>query len=253
MRFEATFEPAAATLDLWFIDLAREPSEAEWGLLAEDERERATRLLLASKRRQAVRARAALRQVLGGYLARDPAGLRFGYGEHGKPTLVAGGPTFNLSHSHAIGLLGVVLEPIELGVDIEHARAGRAFDAIAEHFFAPDEASWFAAQPEPASVAAFYRIWTHKEAYLKALGTGLSFGSRGFSLALPDGDPADRAGPAIGLRSTNWPGDDAGRWRFASLACPRGYAAAACWAGSPVQIRQFVAPGSEADSLLAAR
>ncbi|MFV8753214.1 4'-phosphopantetheinyl transferase family protein [Nannocystaceae bacterium ST9] len=242
MRFDEPFEPRPATLDLWFVDLAREPGEDEWALLADDERERALRLILASKRRQAVRARAALRRVLAGYLGLDPTALRFDYGEHGKPTL-ARPITFNLSHSHELGLLGVLLGERELGVDIEHARPGRAFDAIAEHFFADDEAAWMRSLAPDASVEGFYRTWTHKEAYLKALGTGLSFGSRGFSLSLA-------AEPAA-LRETSFPGDRPERWRFATLTCPPGYAAAACWTGEPLDFRWFTAPGTGPDSLLA--
>jgi 4'-phosphopantetheinyl transferase len=239
------FEPQPATLDLWFIDLAREPSEDEWALLSEDERERALRLIIPSKRRQSVRARAALRHVLAGYLPdSDPRGLRFEYGEHGKPTLVqAGAPTFNLSHSHELGLLGVVVDnpDLRLGVDIEHARPGRAFEAIAEHFFTDEEAAWLASLGPEQCASGFYRMWTHKEAYLKALGTGLSFSSRGFSLAV-DAEPAT-------LRSTSWPGDRPWQWRFAALACSTDYAAAACWMGEPLEFRRFVAPGTELDRL----
>jgi 4'-phosphopantetheinyl transferase len=248
VRFESRFEPATATLDLWFIDLARDADAHEWALLSDDERERATRLVLASKRRQAVRARAALRRVLAGYRDVEPSELRFAYGEHGKPTLAEDGPTFNLSHSHALGLLAVVREPCELGVDIEHARPGRDFAAIAEHFFAPEEAQWLLRRLDtPAGVAGFYRIWTHKEAYLKALGTGLSFGSRGFALALPDvtDDP-------LQLASTTWTGANVTSPRFLSLPCPPDYAAAACLDGPSLRRRAFLAPGSSDSPILLA-
>lgn len=246
MRFDVPFEPRPATLDLWFIDLAREPNEDEWALLSEDERERALRLIVPSKRRQSVRARAALRRVLAGYLPDVEAStLRFDYGEHGKPTLAwLEAPIFNLSHSHQLGLLGVILHDPELrlGIDVEHARPGRAFEAIAEHFFADDEAAWLESLGPERCASGFYRMWTHKEAYLKALGTGLSFSSRGFSLAV-DAEPAT-------LRSTSWPGDRPRHWRFAALPCLPGYAAAVCWTGEPLAFRRFVAPGTELDSLL---
>jgi 4'-phosphopantetheinyl transferase len=247
VRFDRAFEPRPATLDLWFFDLSREPGEDEWALLAEDERERALRLIVPSKRRQSVRARAALRRVLGAYLpGLDPAALRFMYGEHGKPTLeLPDAPTFNLSHSHQLGLLGVVLDDRRLGIDVEHARPGRAFDAIAEHFFTDDEAAWLQARGSERCASGFYRMWTHKEAYLKALGTGLSFSSRGFSMAV-EAEPAT-------LHSTSWPGDRPESWRFRALPCLPGYAAAACWTGEPVEFRCFVAPGTELDRLLADR
>lgn len=247
MRFDVAFERRPATLDLWFFDLSCEPGEDEWALLADDERERALRLILPSKRRQSVRARAALRRVLALYLPNtEPAALPFRYGEHGKPMLdLPGAPTFNLSHSHQLGLLGVVLGERRLGIDIEHARPGRAFGAIAEHFFTDDEAAWLQARGSEGCASGFYRMWTHKEAYLKALGTGLSFSSRGFSLAV-DAEPAT-------LRSTSWPGDQPEQWRFEALPCLPGYTAAACWTGERVEFRCLVAPGTELDRLLSDR
>jgi 4'-phosphopantetheinyl transferase len=248
VRFDVPFERSSGALDLWFIDLACEPGEDEWALLSDDERERAMRLIVASKRRQSIRARAALRLVLAGYLpGSDAAELRFEYGEHGKPTLTrSDSPTFNLSHSHEIGLLGVVVDAgeLRLGVDVEHARPGRAFEAIAEHFFTDDEAAWLSSLEPEQRASGFYRMWTHKEAYLKALGTGLSFSSRGFSLAVD-------AEPAV-LRSTTWPGDRSLDWRFAALPCSSGYAAAACWMGEPLEFRCFVAPGTDLDRLIRA-
>lgn len=246
MRFDVLFEPRPATLDLWFIDLATEPDEAEWALLTDDERERALRLIVPSKRRQSVRARAALRHVLAGYLPGiEASALRFEYGEHGKPTLVQpDAPTFNLSHSHEIGMIGVVTNArdLELGIDVEHARPGRAFEAIAEHFFTDDEAAWLQSLGPEQCATGFYRMWTHKEAYLKALGTGLSFSSRGFSLAV-DAEPAT-------LATTSWPGDRPEHWRFAALPCLPGYAAAACWMGEPLEFRRWVAPGTRLDRLV---
>jgi 4'-phosphopantetheinyl transferase len=249
VRFDVLFEPRPATLDLWFFDLGSEAGEDEWALLTDDERERALRLILPSKRRQSVRARAALRHVLAKYLPdSEPGTLRFDYGEHGKPTLAHQcAPIFNLSHSHELGLLGVIAKgpEIRLGIDVEHARSGRAFGAIAEHFFTDDEAAWLQSLGPDGCATGFYRMWTHKEAYLKALGTGLSFSSRGFSLAV-DAEPAT-------LRSTSWPGDRARDWRFTALPCFPGYAAAACWTGEPLEFRRFVAPGTRLDRLLADR
>jgi 4'-phosphopantetheinyl transferase len=240
------FEPALGHLDLWAIDLARPISADDRGLLDLDEVAKAERIIIPSKRRQSYRARAELRRILGRYLDADPRALRFVYGEHGKPAL-APSPTgepaplsFNLSHSGDLALVAVVLArpELQLGVDVELARDGREFASIAASFFAPAEVAVFGGLPASEQPAAFYRAWTRKEAYLKAIGTGLSFASTGFTIRYGRGEE-----PA--LLHTTRPGDDARRWRMIDVACPPGYAAAACWDGEALPRRRFWAPHSQ--------
>lgn len=232
-------------LDLWQLDLVRPETEADRALLTEQELAKAERIIIPLKSRQSLRARAELRRILALYLARDPADLRFVYGEHDKPALDPAMQgelvlSFNLSHSEAVGVVGVMLAeaPVEIGVDVEHARDGREFVDIAESFFAPDEVEAFRRIHPSQHRAAFYRAWTRKEAYLKALGTGLSFPSTGFSITYG----ADEA-PRV-LRTTR-EGDHPERWQLADLPCPPDYAAAACWEGEACELRYFWGPTSE--------
>ena len=248
-RLAREFARRAGVLDLWQIDLARPISDADRALLDEAETARADRIIIESKRRQSYRARAELRRVLGLYLDAAPEALRFCYGEHGKPALAtpyveggAGGRAplcFNLTHSGTVGLIGVIFERPELalGVDVEEARPGREFASIAESFFAPDEIAVFRRLPRSEEQAAFYRAWTRKEAYLKAIGTGLSFSSTAFSISYGR-DEAAR------LLRTERPGDSPHRWRMVDVPCPPGYAAAACWDGEALELRHFFAPHS---------
>lgn len=249
-RSAAAFERRTAVFDLWEIDLARPISEADRALLSAEETAKADRIIIESKRRQSYRARAELRRILSLYLGVDPRELCFVYGEQGKPALAGGSGAwpgaepaplcFNLSHSGDVALVGVILErpQLQLGVDVEEARAGREFSSIAESFFAPDEIAVFRRIPAPEQVAAFYRAWTRKEAYLKAIGTGLSFSSTAFSISYGEGEPPQ-------LLRTERVGDQARRWRMIDLPCPSGYAAAACWDGEPLELRRFFAPHSE--------
>ncbi|PRP92231.1 4'-phosphopantetheinyl transferase psf-1 [Enhygromyxa salina] len=239
------FTRRPGVLDLWEIDLARPISESDRDLLSDEETAKADRIIIESKRRQSYRARAELRRLLARYLDTDPRALCFSYGEHGKPALVADpeqGPAplcFNLSHSGTVGLVGVIYErpQLRLGVDVEEARPGREFASIAESFFAPDEVEVFRRLPSTEEPAAFYRAWTRKEAYLKAIGTGLSFSSTAFSISYGRDEPAQ-------LLRTERAGDAAHRWRMADLPCPAGYAAAACWDGEALELRHFFAPAS---------
>ena len=249
-RSAAAFERRAGVFDVWEIDLARPISEADRALLSAEETAKADRIIIESKRRQSYRARAELRRILSLYLRADPRELCFLYGEHGKPALATGpgsGPSgepaplcFNLSHSGNVALVGVILErpELRLGVDVEEARAGREFASIAESFFAADEVAVFRRIPAHAQPAAFYRAWTRKEAYLKAIGTGLSFASTAFSISYGEGEEPQ-------LLRTERAGDEARRWRMIDLPCPSGYAAAACWDGEALQMRRFYAPHSE--------
>lgn len=253
MQREPLHEPRPAraftrrpgVLDLWQIDLARPVSASDRALLDADETAKAERIIIESKRRQSYRARAELRRVLGLYLDAEPETLQFCYGEHGKPALTPGPDgaaaplCFNLTHSGTIGLIGVILgrPELELGVDIEEARPGREFASIAESFFSPAEVEEFRKLDPSEHRAAFYRAWTRKEAYLKAIGTGLSFRSTAFTIDF-DADRPPR------LLATRREGDEPERWRMVDLACPPGYAAAACWDGEALELRFFHAPGS---------
>jgi len=146
---------------------------ARLGSLSEEERERAARLASHPRaQRRFVAARAGLRAVLGAHRGASPASLVFGEGPHGKPEL-GGGPFFSLSHSEDLALCA--LSPSRrLGVDVEAVRAVPEAEAIARRWFTASERVAYegvrAARPEEA----FFRVWTRKEAYLKALGTGLA-------------------------------------------------------------------------------
>ena len=239
------FTRRPGVLDLWQIDLARPVSDSDRALLDADETAKAERIIIESKRRQSYRARAELRRVLALYLDAEAEALQFRYGEHGKPALVPrldGAPAplcFNLTHSGTVGLIGVIFErpELELGVDVEEARPGREFASIAESFFSRAEVEAFRELHASEHRAAFYRAWTRKEAYLKAIGTGLSFRSTGFTI-----DFDHRRPPRV--LATTREGDDPERWRMVDLACDPGYAAAACWDGEALALRYFHAPGS---------
>ena len=80
--------------------------------------------------------------------------------------------------------------------------------------------------------AAFYRAWTRKEAYLKALGTGLTFASSRFTVIYARGEKAR-------VVATEAPGDDPDRWRMIDLAVAEGYAGACCWEGGPRSVQRY--------------
>jgi 4'-phosphopantetheinyl transferase len=144
--------------------------------LSDDERARAERFHFERDRRRYVRARAALRAVLGGYLEIDPRDLAFSYGRNGKPALggrFAGALAFNVSHSEEAALIAVGARG-DIGVDIEAVRGVADRDDLASRMFSARESAALRALAEEHRDAAFFACWTRKEAYVKAVGDGLT-------------------------------------------------------------------------------
>lgn len=213
-------------IDLWRIPLVVRPGDRE--LLAERERQRADRLVVDDKREQFIAAQAGLRRVLASYLKMPAATVEFAYGEHGKPSVATHpGVGFNMTHSADLALVAVAAG-LRIGVDLEWARRERPFLRLARRYFTSGEHDWLAGVPEGRRPEAFYRTWTLKEAYLKAVGTGLTVPPDRFELDL------DRSPGA--LRSTELPGDRAEAWCFAEPAVGRDYAAALCWEGTALPV-----------------
>lgn len=206
-------ELAEGEVHVWAVPLdpAPERVEALGCLLSEDEWARAWRFRFEVHRRRFVVGRGVLRTLLGAYLATPPARLAFTYGERGKPDLAAAGAGpplfFNLSNSHELALLGVTRER-EVGVDLEHLKPMAELDKIAERFFAPPESATLLDLPPAERERAFFRCWTRKEAYLKAVGVGLAAPLDSFVVTLGPGEPPRmlslRGDPAAGARWRYW-------------------------------------------------
>ncbi len=155
-------------------------------LLSREECARAERFAFPRLRRRYRVGRAVLRCVLARVTGRPPAALVFSHGAQGKPAL-AHGPSFNLSHSEGVLLLGVSGHG-RLGVDVECLRRLDDLVALAHYSFAADECRAVLALTGEAREQAFFETWTRKEALLKALGGGLSLPLKACSVAL--GAPA---------------------------------------------------------------
>jgi 4'-phosphopantetheinyl transferase len=171
--------------------IALEPPEAVVSqlatVLAADEQARAARFLAPIHRTRFQVGRALLRTILGRYLSIEPARLEFNYGPQGKPSL-AGDVRFNLAHSKDLALLAVT-QAREIGVDIEALRPLDDAERIVARFFsAREQAAFFRVAPELRQ-EAFFRGWVRKEAYIKAIGKGLSLPLGDFDVTLAPGEP----------------------------------------------------------------
>jgi 4'-phosphopantetheinyl transferase len=170
------------------VDLGAGPAveAACLALLDDEERARAARYQAAEPRRQFVITRGALRLLLAHHLDRPAPALTFATGSHGKPfAVVDGAPArveFNVSHSARRGLIAIARGPV--GVDIEFMGREADFHLVAKGVLTAAEqaALWQRAGAERALL--FYRLWTQKEALIKATGRGFACPPRGF--AVPD-------------------------------------------------------------------
>jgi len=161
--------------------------------LSEEELERADRFHFQRHQARFIVARGLLRTILGRYLKTDPGKLRFSYGSKGKPELAGDmdrrGLRFNISHSHNLALFAMTYDR-QIGVDVERIRPDMAGAKIAERFFSPREAAALRELPAEVRKEAFYTCWTRKEAYLKAIGEGITLRLDQFEVSVTPGEPA---------------------------------------------------------------
>lgn len=159
-------------IHVWIIRLDEEPLDHR--LLNEEELQRASRFHFPLHQQRFVVGRAALRRLLGWWLGMSAREVKLDYGEMGKP-FVYGDimHQFNVSHSHELAAIALSYG-IPVGVDIERVCILNDFEAISQIVFSESERAQLKPTQNPIKARDFFIGWTRKEAYLKALGTGLS-------------------------------------------------------------------------------
>jgi 4'-phosphopantetheinyl transferase len=198
--------------DIWLVDLdAPFPSPAPAAaLLSTEENQRAARYRFEIHRKRFIWRRAWLRLLLGRYLDLPPGEIELVANSYGKLSVAGRGEAgeafasplqralrFNVSHSNGLALFAFALGG-EVGVDIEYgqrdfgqpAGAQPEYESIAARFFSPAERAALLALPEWQRRQGFFNCWTRKEAYIKALGLGLSLALDAFDVNLAPGEPA---------------------------------------------------------------
>ena len=196
------------------LDLTPRTVRALAGLLSDDEQQRASRLVFQRDRARFIVARARLRQLLGARLGVSPASVEFSYGARGKPALAARfadcGVRFNVSHSEDVAVYGFAADR-EVGVDVEAVRELPDADEIAARCFSVRKEAYLALAAHDRPLG-FFSCWTRKEAFIKAIGDGLSQSLERFDVSLAPGEPAKilrvggRAGEHCGWRLQALPG-----------------------------------------------
>lgn len=201
-------------------------------ILQSDERKRAIQFKLDHLRRRFILCRSALRSLLGRYLQIPAPDVAFIYSPKGKPALT--GTTnlhFNVSHSDDIALF-VFTRDCEIGVDLERIRDIADMQNIADSFFCRDEADDLRSLTRPERNHAFFRCWTRKEAYVKAIGAGLSADFSAFRVTLKPDEPARLLHVSPGQGATQ-------QWTLQDLEPLPGFAAAVAYPDSERTIALF--------------
>lgn len=167
------------------LDLPPERRARLAATLSPDEEERARRLVRPELGQRFVAGRGQMREILGWLTGQPPQKVQFFYGPRGKPYLAGGQLQFNLSHSHDRSLLAACLRA-EVGVDLERLRPEASL-RLARRYFSPAEVAALEALETAEQPAAFFRLWTRKEAFIKARGQGLFLSLQRFAVSLEPG------------------------------------------------------------------
>ncbi|MBC7953247.1 MAG: 4'-phosphopantetheinyl transferase superfamily protein [Rhodospirillaceae bacterium] len=163
--------------------------DALYSFLDAGEAQRAAAFRQDVDRRLFVAAHGGLRLLAGEAMGRAPQALTFSIGPKGKPFCGGSGLEFNLSHSGGVVLIALSRD-VPMGIDVERARSAPDHLQIARRYFHANEAAELVSLDEPEAEAAFFRCWTRKEAFIKALGDGLSMPLDSFRVSCLPGSPA---------------------------------------------------------------
>lgn len=222
-------DPHMDEVHLWHIRLdGLSPAAASRyeAALGPDERARRTTYPHARGRARFTAAHGALRILLGHFLGIPAVEVRTRRGPMGKPALPSGSPPVHFSLSHAGGrAVAAVSLGREVGVDLDHPRAGFPLEAFARRYFPPAERDLVLSAPCDDRQHVFLRLWTRKEALVKAagarmaLGVGQQVGASGDSAVVRAAHPRMR-----------------GTWHIRDVRPPAGVAAVALAHDRPYRV-----------------
>jgi 4'-phosphopantetheinyl transferase len=190
------------TVHLWRLSVAQTRISFDYhlSLLDEEEKFHAARFHFRQDREQSILARASLRLLMARYTGFAPERIRFKKNQYGKLFLqYPESPVqFNVTHSGDC-IIHAITREAEIGVDVETVRDSGSLGSISS-YFATGEQAWLDATAHEARDDAFFMLWTCKEAYIKALGQGLSKPLDSFEIGIVNNEPKilfDSDAPAL--------------------------------------------------------
>lgn len=173
------------------LNLNKDQLTELWTLLSADEKQRALRFKFDKHRNRFIAARGILRKILSEYFQIPAEQLIFSYASHGKPYISNANTRlfFNMSDSENLAVYAVAKEH-EVGIDVEFMPHDFDSLGIAKRFFSAYENQMLEQLPEAQKKVGFFNCWTRKEAFIKAIGEGLSYPLDQFDVSLTPDEPA---------------------------------------------------------------
>lgn len=219
---------------VWCAHLANK-SDSEikyyWDVLDVLEQHRALRFVQKHHQTRFIISHGILRKLLARYLQADAPSITFQENLYGKPEVAKQKKSshglaiqFNISHSNDLALFAFTLEK-QIGVDVEFMEKKLEFADIARKFFTANETkNILACEKKERQKQAFFNCWTRKEAFLKAIGKGLSFALDRVEVAVDDvGDVAENRAVSIEVKDAQYGNK---KWSLYALDPAASYAAA---------------------------
>lgn len=151
--------------------------------LSKDEIERYEKFHFDYHKIRFVAARGILREILGKYANIPAQDIHFSYSEYGKPYLQFPRLSFNISHTDECMLVAIAHHNNEIGIDIERINSQVDCLALAQEFCTHNEFRKLADLSSEEQILAFFRCWTRKEAYVKAIGKGFYYALNQFEVS----------------------------------------------------------------------
>lgn len=196
---------------LWYLftnDVDRAGLRRYSALLSPEESERAARFVFEKDRKSSAISWGWVREILSRYADVPPENWRFRREEYGKPEIENPIPSlplrFNLSHTQGLSACAVHLGR-DVGVDVEYIERKSATEEVARRSFAEAEFEELRRQPEARRKDRFFDYWTLKEAYIKAVGRGISLGLQEFAFDLSaPGNPKVTFSDKLDDRPDGW-------------------------------------------------
>lgn len=170
-------------LHVWRYTLSEQDylNELKGPILSEEEKASYSRFVYEKDKRKYICNHVFRRNVLAQYLGIRPTDIRYSYTNFGKPFFAEGDIQFSHSYRADAGLLALY-NGSEVGIDIEQIKEMQDVVTFCDFSFSDAEKKLIFADGG-FNQATFFLFWTYKEAFIKAIGTGLNADIRQFDLA----------------------------------------------------------------------
>jgi 4'-phosphopantetheinyl transferase len=164
----------------WFFNINQSMVVVKnfYRILSAEEKYKISKIRIEELRNRQIITKGTLRVLLSNYFDCEPLDIEFQTNNYGKPEVIpllnTPNISFNLSHSEDYLIVGLTKDHL-FGIDLEKIVEIQNLDDVVGLCFSEYEKKWFRNLQPLQRPEIFYKIWTAKEAFIKAIGEGLSF------------------------------------------------------------------------------